>query len=356
MGRSAVRLLVTDAQCLRISDLKQAGVFDRPGEVCFMPLASVGSLVDAPMLACCLVLRAGNPWLAVAHHVTIPGHPRSVRRYWVVLHESPVHFGGYRYWFVCSGKGCPNALSAPAYQSGKVRSWRATALYLPPGGVQFFCRDCHQLTYRSKQLHYGSAPRKSRPSAPPALEEARPSPPLPVREAHAQLRRRLQEVVTALLPAKETAMSPPELTLRQQAVWDLWALRRVPVERIAELFGVTPRTICRELAAVRARGWQRPRKKDAPAQLSLDLIGEARVRLDAAFRAAYRERPAKGRLPSFKAMLEELQQASRLEAELVLAASQVVRSTEAAAEAGRELEAEAMRQELTAALATMLRR
>jgi hypothetical protein len=356
MGRSAVRLLVTDAQCLRIADLKRAGVFDRAGEVCFMPLAPVGSLANAPMLACRLVLRPGNPWLAVAHHVITPGHPRSVRRYWVVLHESPVHLGGYRYWFVCSGRGCPNALSAPAYQGGKVRSWRTTALYLPPGGVQFFCRDCHQLTYRSKQLHYSSAPRKSRPPAPPAPEQLGPHPPLPLREAHAQLRRRLQEVIAALDPEKETAVSLPELTLRQQAVWDLWALHRVPVERIAALFGVTPRTVCRDLAAVRARGWQRPRRKDTPAQLNLDLIGEARVRLDAAFRAAYRERPAKGRLPSFRAMLAEVQQASRLEAELVLAASQVVRSTEAAAEAGRELEAEAMRHELAAALATMLRR
>jgi hypothetical protein len=356
MGRPTEHLLVTDAQCLRISDLRQAGVLDRPGEIRFVPLASTKSLANAPMLACYLVANPGAPRLAMAHHAGTPGLARQVRCYWVLLHEGPVHFGGSRYWFVCSGQRCPNALSAPVYQGEKAPSWRATALYLPPGGVQFLCRDCHRLTYRSKQLHYGRTRPKSRPSSAAVPEDRLPSPPPTLRAARARLHRCLQGVVAELNEGKEDAVTPPDPTLRQQAVWHLWCHQRVPVAAIAELFGVTVRTICRDLAALRVRGWQRPGVKDTPARLSLDLIGEARVRLDAAFRSAYRERPTSGRLPSFKAMLAEIQHVSRLEADLVLAASDVVRSTERAEQDLSEWEAEAMRQELAAALATMLRR
>jgi predicted DNA-binding transcriptional regulator YafY len=151
-------------------------------------------------------------------------------------------------------------------------------------------------------------------------------------------------------------MPVPELTLRQQAVWYLWGLHRMRIEELAQLFRVTPRTICRDLAALRARGWRRPRVKDTPAQLSLDLIVEVRTRLDAAFRTAYTESPIPRPRSEREAMLAGLQQATRMEAELVLTASQLARAMQREQAALRPEEVEAMRQELAVALATMLRR
>jgi len=149
-------------------------------------------------------------------------------------------------------------------------------------------------------------------------------------------------------------MSLSELTLRQQAVWHLWGVRRVPVEEIAALFSVTPRTICRDLAAARARGWRRPRAKDTPTQLSLELVVEARAAIDGAFRAAYEELPKEDRRPYLTELLAGLRQAAQLNAELALAASELVKATEKAQRTAPPEDTEAIRQELGAALATML--
>ena len=51
------------------------------------------------------------------------------------LCTTPVHFGGHRWWFVCSCGRRVGTLHLPAqYES-----------------IRFACRDCHRLAYRSSQ-------------------------------------------------------------------------------------------------------------------------------------------------------------------------------------------------------------
>jgi hypothetical protein len=54
--------------------------------------------------------------------------------YWLWLERTPASLGGERVWFACPW--CEK---------------RAGKLYLPPSGVDFLCRGCHHLSYRSRQ-------------------------------------------------------------------------------------------------------------------------------------------------------------------------------------------------------------
>ncbi len=65
-------------------------------------------------------------------------------RYPIELVTAPCHFGGLRYWFICPGVKS----SAPCRR-------KVMKLYLPPGTVDFACRHCYELTYRSCQKHDG---------------------------------------------------------------------------------------------------------------------------------------------------------------------------------------------------------
>lgn len=60
----------------------------------------------------------------------------------VELVRTACHFGGSRWWFVCS-----------LLIDGKCCGRRVRKLYLPPGGRYFGCRRCYKLTYRSAQEH-----------------------------------------------------------------------------------------------------------------------------------------------------------------------------------------------------------
>jgi hypothetical protein len=54
--------------------------------------------------------------------------------YWVLVTYTPAEFKGKRAWFQCPG--CDK---------------RVRKLFRPPGNMAFKCRDCHDLTYASKQ-------------------------------------------------------------------------------------------------------------------------------------------------------------------------------------------------------------
>ena len=58
----------------------------------------------------------------------------------VSITTTPCHYGGMRYWFLCT-----------SVVDGKLCENRVTKLYLPPGGNIFACRHCHDLTYESCQ-------------------------------------------------------------------------------------------------------------------------------------------------------------------------------------------------------------
>lgn len=62
--------------------------------------------------------------------------------YKVFLTTTPCHFGGQRYWFICSGT------------NGILCGRRSGTLYLVHG--YFICRHCGNLTYFSKTRNYNS--------------------------------------------------------------------------------------------------------------------------------------------------------------------------------------------------------
>ncbi|MBD3170816.1 MAG: hypothetical protein GF307_15170 [candidate division Zixibacteria bacterium] len=66
--------------------------------------------------------------------------------YEIQLTRTQCYLGGYRYWFVC-----------PLTVDGKYCGRRSRILYLPPGlpaNMKYFgCRNCHRLTYRTRQWH-----------------------------------------------------------------------------------------------------------------------------------------------------------------------------------------------------------
>jgi hypothetical protein len=56
------------------------------------------------------------------------------------LTKTPCNYGGRRWWFEC-----------PVTKDGVYCGNRASKLLLPPGGSDFGCRQCHDLTYESCQ-------------------------------------------------------------------------------------------------------------------------------------------------------------------------------------------------------------
>jgi hypothetical protein len=58
----------------------------------------------------------------------------------ISLGQTRLAWGRYRYWLLC-----------PIVNNGMPCGKRVTKLYLPPRGKFFGCRDCHNLSYRSRQ-------------------------------------------------------------------------------------------------------------------------------------------------------------------------------------------------------------
>jgi hypothetical protein len=62
--------------------------------------------------------------------------------YIVPVESTPCHYGGKRWWFVC-----------PLVVDDCKCQRRCRIMYLPPGAEYFGCRECHRLTYESRQRH-----------------------------------------------------------------------------------------------------------------------------------------------------------------------------------------------------------
>lgn len=62
--------------------------------------------------------------------------------YPVLITSTPCHLGGHRLWFQC-----------PGVVDHRPCQRRCRILYLPPGGRCFACRECHRLTYETRQRH-----------------------------------------------------------------------------------------------------------------------------------------------------------------------------------------------------------
>ena len=65
------------------------------------------------------------------YQTTVSGEIHPVAQ-WIHIESTPAYFGGFRYWFLC-----PRC------------SRRCGKVYMPNGGLRFFCRCCLNLTYQS---------------------------------------------------------------------------------------------------------------------------------------------------------------------------------------------------------------
>lgn len=52
------------------------------------------------------------------------------------------NYGGQRWWFIC-----------PLVVNGQICQRRCRIVYMSPGAEYFGCRECHRLTYESRQRH-----------------------------------------------------------------------------------------------------------------------------------------------------------------------------------------------------------
>ena len=62
--------------------------------------------------------------------------------YVIPVVSTPCNFGGKRWWFIC-----------PLVVNGRSCLRRCRIVYMAPGAEYFGCRECHQLTYESRQRH-----------------------------------------------------------------------------------------------------------------------------------------------------------------------------------------------------------
>jgi hypothetical protein len=62
--------------------------------------------------------------------------------YLIPIVSTSCNYGGKRWWYIC-----------PLIVNGRSCHRRCRVVYMPPGSEYFGCRDCHQLTYESRQRH-----------------------------------------------------------------------------------------------------------------------------------------------------------------------------------------------------------
>ena len=62
--------------------------------------------------------------------------------YIIEVVSTPCNYGGVRWWFIC-----------PLVVDGISCQRRCQFLYFPPSSVYLGCRECHNLTYKSRQKH-----------------------------------------------------------------------------------------------------------------------------------------------------------------------------------------------------------
>jgi hypothetical protein len=62
--------------------------------------------------------------------------------YIISVETTRCNYGGKRWWFIC-----------PLVVNGRSCQRRCRIVYMPPGAKYFGCRECHRLTYESRQRH-----------------------------------------------------------------------------------------------------------------------------------------------------------------------------------------------------------
>ncbi len=145
VGRGVIRkkMLGTEALRMDVQMLKQKGLFDSDSSELWSLSWQKGEQAG-PSISCQFQYDAhGNAGLRFMYtsHNNFTGESRDFD-YVVRVVSTPCNYGGVRWWFIC-----------PLIVNGVVCGRRCRFLYIPFGSMYLGCRECHELTYESRQKH-----------------------------------------------------------------------------------------------------------------------------------------------------------------------------------------------------------
>lgn len=133
---------VNEARSIDILDLQRKGFFTMSGSNWTARWSRGGKVVASISFR----LEAGsNGPMNVRFIYTITDNENGERKkynYLISVVPTACNYGGMRWWFIC-----------PLVVNGKSCQRRCRIVYLAPGSEYFGCRECHQLTYESRQRH-----------------------------------------------------------------------------------------------------------------------------------------------------------------------------------------------------------
>jgi hypothetical protein len=135
------KLRVSEALSIDLRVLKRKGFFEIP------PLRLCSSRLqwpsgDASEVSFCRFDGPDGPQGILIFRPERPESPRQDNWHAALLTATRPHFGGRRWWFQC-----------PLVVNDVPCRRRCLVLYRPWGAPYFGCRQCHQLTYRTRQVH-----------------------------------------------------------------------------------------------------------------------------------------------------------------------------------------------------------
>ncbi|MFO7728784.1 MAG: hypothetical protein ACQES8_06185 [Thermodesulfobacteriota bacterium] len=134
---------VDEARTIDILDLQREGIFKTGTAGRWSVSWSRNGRVVASIS---YQLETGNNGpLGLRFIYTITDRQTGAKRdynYIIPVTSTPCNYGGRRWWFVC-----------PLIVNGRSCRRRCRIVYQPPGAGYFGCRECHELTYESRQRH-----------------------------------------------------------------------------------------------------------------------------------------------------------------------------------------------------------
>ena len=134
---------VDEVRSMDILDLQRKNVFTRGAGI--TRTASWSRNGDVVASIAYQVEAAENGPSGLRFIYTIPNNNTGVKKgynYIIPVVSTPCNYGGKRWWFIC-----------PLVVNGRSCQRRCRIVYMPPGSEYFGCRECHKLTYESRQRH-----------------------------------------------------------------------------------------------------------------------------------------------------------------------------------------------------------
>ena len=234
------------------------------------------------LLAACSVRRGGALRSVILTYRPDPYLPsEALVRQSISVRWERDRVGRVRPRFVCPDPGCGRS---------------ADSLYLPPEAKadEFRCRRCADVSYRRQP----SLPERDLPTCSGDAERVLYYCRALAQEASRMLNDRASGRRHGGREMTNASRSSPQ-TLRYKAVADLWRDCRWTVGALARLFGVSDRTIKRDLRAAREQGEVPPRRPRTPAaklrQQAADMLSRCRALQESLLEMARTEDETEGR-------------------------------------------------------------